>query len=174
MPITVKINKRKKMKKESVALPEIKLVGISVRTNNKQEIDKLNGNIFPCIQKYFHQGLAEKISNKKKQGTTFCAYTDYESDLDGDYTYFIGEEVSSFDVVPEGFQTLVIPEQKYTKFTNGPAPMPDVIIDVWTKVWEMSSEEMGGKRAYKTDFEIYDERAADHQNIILDLYIGIE
>lgn len=26
---------------------------------------------------------------------------------------------------------------------------------------------------YKTDFEIYDERAADHQNIVLDLYIGI-
>jgi hypothetical protein len=46
-------------------MPEIKLVGICVRTSNEQELDKMKGNIFPCLQKYFHQGLAEKISNRK-------------------------------------------------------------------------------------------------------------
>ena len=38
----------------------------------------------------------------------------------------------------------------------------------------MSPRELGGKRKYETDFEIYDERATDHQNIVLDLYIGIQ
>ncbi len=51
--------------------------------------------------------------------------------------------------------------------------MPDVIVNAWKKIWEMSPKDLGGKRSYQTDFEIYDERAADHQNIVLDLYISI-
>jgi predicted transcriptional regulator YdeE len=52
--------------------------------------------------------------------------------------------------------------------------MPDVIVNAWKKIWKISSEELGGHRSYQTDFEIYDERAADHQNIVLDIYVGIE
>lgn len=163
------------MQKELVTMPEIKLVGICVRTSNKQELDKMKGNIFPCVQKYFHQGLAEKISSRKRPGTTLCAYTNYETDHDGEYTYFIGEEIFSFNtLVPEGFQKLVIPKQHYAKFTTMPAPIPDVIVNAWKEIWETSPKQLGGHRSYKTDFEVYDERAADHQNIVLDLYIGIE
>ena len=42
------------------------------------------------------------------------------------------------------------------------------------EIWKMSAAELGGKRRYQTDFEIYDERAADHQNIVLDIFVGIE
>lgn len=52
--------------------------------------------------------------------------------------------------------------------------MPDVIMNAWEKIWKMSHKQLGGRRSYKTDFEIYDERSTDHQNIVLDLYIGIE
>ena len=52
--------------------------------------------------------------------------------------------------------------------------MPDVIVNAWKEIWEMSPKQLGGHRSYKADFEIYDERAADHQNIVLDLYIGIQ
>lgn len=163
------------MQKELVKMPEMKLVGISVRTTNEQEQDKMKGKIFPCVQQYFHQKLAEKISNRKRPGTTFCAYTEYESDHTGAYTYLIGEEVTSFDApLPKGFQKLVIPKQQYAKFTTQPAPMPDVIINAWNEVWKMQPKQLGGSRSYKTDFEVYDERAADHQRIILDLYIGIQ
>ncbi len=155
--------------------PEIHLVGICVRTNNKREAGKMDGKIFPLVKRYFHEGLAEKIKHRKNPGTTFCAYTDYESDEHGDYTYLIGEEVTSFDKqLPEGFQTLIIPKQTYAKFTTEPAPMPDVLLNVWNTVWKSSPEELGGRRTYVTDFEIYDERAADHQKIVLDLFIAIE
>lgn len=163
------------MQKESITLPEINLVGICVRTSYDQELDKMKGHIFPCIRHYFHGGVAEKISHRKKPGSTFCVYTDYETDHTGVYTYFIGEEVSSFDAqLPEGFQKLIIPKQEYVKFTTSPAPMPDVIVNAWSEVLAMPSKELGGTRTYKADFEIYDERASDHQNIILDLYVGIE
>lgn len=162
------------MKKTMTKRSEMKLIGITVRTNNVQETDKLNGKIFPCVQQYFHQALCEKIPNRKAPGTTICAYTNYESDHTGDYTYFIGEEVTSTDTsTPEGFETLVIPEQDYAIFTNGPAPMPEVIVDAWEAIWKMDAKDLGGKRNYQTDFEVYDERAADHNNIILDIFIGV-
>ncbi len=162
------------MQRTLIALPEIKLAGISVRTSYNQELDKMKGNIFPCIQRYFHGALFERILNRKKPGTTFCAYSNYESDHQGAYTYFIGEEVSSFgDSLAEGLQRLIVPEQQYAKYTTSPAPMPDVIVNAWKEIWEMTPSELGGRPRYGTDFEIYDERAADHQRIVLDVYVGI-
>src|SRR5258706_10291899 len=99
------------MKKEIISLPEIKLIGISIRTNNDVEIDPLTGKIFGCVQSYFHQALNEKTPHRKKPGTTLCVYTNYESDHRGDYTYFIGEEVSSSDDLPPGMDKLTIPAQ---------------------------------------------------------------
>lgn len=163
------------MQQTSIAISEIKLVGISVRTSYLEELDKMKGHIFPCVKRYFQEALYEKIDSRKKPGTTFCVYTDYESDHKGAYTYFIGEEVESFDApIAQEFHRLCIPEQQYVKFTSSPAPMPDVIVSTWKKIWEMSPIELGGKRCYDTDFEIYDERASDHQNIVLDVYVGIK
>lgn len=163
------------MQQTSIERPEIKLVGIGVRTSYSQELDKMKGHIFPCVQRYFHKALFERIPNRSKPGVTYCAYTGYESDYMGAYTYFIGEEVATFpQELPEGFQTLVIPSQRYMKFTTAPAPLPEVVENAWKAIWNMPQENLGGKRLYQTDFEIYDERAADHQKIVLDLYIGIE
>ncbi|MBM3632157.1 MAG: AraC family transcriptional regulator [Alphaproteobacteria bacterium] len=164
------------MQKNNERLNEIKLVGITTRTNNAHlfKADPETNKVAATVQKYFHQGLAQNILHRKRPGTTYCAYTEYESDLNGDFTYFIGEEVVSFDNVPEGFKTLIIPSQDYLKLTNSPGPMPDVCINSWKNVWQMSPQELGGQRAYQTDFELYDERASDHQNVILDLYIGLK
>lgn len=163
------------MKKTLIERPEIKLMGIAVRTSYQQELDKMNGHIFPCVRRYFHEALFDKIPMRVNPGTTFCAYTDYDSDYKGAYTYFIGEEVKSFPAsMPEGFQTLSIPKQKYAKFTSGPAAMPDVIVTAWKQIWTMSPQDLGGRRRYHTDFEIYDERAADHQKIVLDVFVGVE
>lgn len=162
------------MKQLATEKQEIKLVGICVHTSYQQELDKMKGRIFPCVQKYFHGALFEKIPHRAKPGTTFCAYTDYETDEKGTYTYFIGEEVTSFDSrLSTEFQKLTIPRQHYVKFTTDPAPMPEVIVNAWKEIWETPSSKLGGKRSYLTDFEIYDERAADHQKIVLDIYVGI-
>lgn len=163
------------MQKSIIEKKEIKLVGICVRTSYQQEIDKMKGNIFPYVQRYFHEAIFEKIPNRTKPGTTYCAYTNYESDYKGAYTYFIGEEVSKFSsLLPEGLSILTIPKQNYAKFTTQPAPMQDVIENAWKEIWTMPTKKLGGVRSYLTDFEIYDERSADHQNIIMDLYIGIK
>lgn len=162
------------MKKIQVYQAEKKIVGIKVRTNNQLEVNSLEGQIFPLVKQYFHQNVAASILNRTHPETTFCVYIDYESDHKGDYTYFIGEEVDSFKDVPDGLETLIIPAQTYTKFTNGPGSMPDVVRKPWQQIWQMTTEELGGTRSYIADFEVYDERSRDHQNIVLDIYLGIQ
>jgi len=162
------------MQKVHVKKDEIKLIGIQTRTNNLNEYFSASPKIAPCVMKFFQEQLNEKIPHRKNPGVTISAYTDYENDHTGDYTYFIGEEVTSFDNIPEGLSKLIIPAQNYTKFTNGPGAMPLVCITAWQQIWAMTNNELGGDRGYQTDFEYYDERAKDHQNTTLDIYIGLQ
>ena len=38
----------------------------------------------------------------------------------------------------------------------------------------MEEKDLGGKRSYIADFEVYDQRAADSSHAIVDIYIGVE
>lgn len=162
------------MQKTTIDLPEIKLVGITARTNLANEINPITAKITPTIQQYFSLGLPEKIAHRKNPSKTFCVYTEYESDYTGDYTFFIGQEVTAFENLPEGTQQLTIQPQPYVKFTTEPGTMPNVVIQAWQNIWQMTPQDLKGIRAYHADFEVYDERALDPQNTVLDLYVGME
>lgn len=164
------------MQKTVLETKEIKLVGLKTRSSYQLELDWTKGKIFPCVQKYFHEKIASLIPNRKQSGKTFCVYTDYESDYTGAYTYFIGEEVQLLEKhlqFSDELSTLIIPAQRYTKFSTEAGSMPNILRDAWESIWKMSDRELGGKRNYLADFEIYDERAADHNNLVLDIYIGL-
>ncbi len=128
------------------------------------------------LQKYFGTQSPEKIPNRSTPGTTYCIYTNYESDYTGEYDYFVGEVVNSFEKTPEGFSQLTIPSQHYVKITDGPGKMPEICIQAWQEqVWAMETvpAALGGKRNYLADFEVYDERATNPQKTILDIYVRI-
>ena len=161
------------MKKEIVTLPEIKLIGISVRTNNKNEMNPSAAKIGKVIGQYFHQASLNAIPNLTDSETSYSVYTNYENDHNGDYTYFFGGQVNSFDSVPAGYEILTIPPQVYAKFTTGRAAMPAVVIESWQQIWQMTSKDFGGKRRYIADFEIYDKRAKDPSKAIVDIFVGI-
>ena len=163
------------MQKTKTDLPDFKLIGITCRTNNQSEMDPSTAKIGATLQEYFGTASCSgKIPNRKKPGTTYCVYTEYESDVTGDYTYFIGEEVTSFDGMPEELTPLTIPAQHYLKFTTSPGEMPGVCIAAWQEIWALSPADLGSERRYVADFEVYDERAADPTNTTLDIYIGIK
>ena len=162
------------MIKDKVTKPEIKLVGLSVRTNNMNEIEPITAKIGGLASKFQNQNIASQISNRKNPGVTYAVYTEYDSDEHGDYTYFIGEEVSAFENVPLGCKQITIPDSQYQKFTVGPDKMPMVVIQAWQQIWKMTSEDLGGQRTYQADFEVYDQRATDPVNTILDIFIGVK
>tara|TARA_Y100000588_G_C14158960_1_gene883937 strand:- start:1055 stop:1414 length:360 start_codon:yes stop_codon:yes gene_type:complete len=112
---------------------------------------------------------------RSKPGVTYSVYTDFESDENGEYTYFVGEAVDSLndqDLSP--FKCITIPKCQYQKFTTEAGKMPDIVISAWQKIWSMNESDFEGKRKYMADFDIYDEKAVDPNHSIVDIYIGIE
>ena len=89
-------------------LSEIKLVGIKAFTSNAREMNPETAKIGATMQKFFGSGMQEQIFRRKNPGTVFAVYTNYESDENGQYTYFLGEEVSDFANIDQGFETLTI------------------------------------------------------------------
>lgn len=162
------------MKKEKVSRSEISLIGLAIRTNNKNEMNTQTAKIGELVRYYHQEEIAAQIPNRINFGVTLSVYTDYDSDEHGNYTYFIGEEVDSFEEVPEGLHVLIIPPADYQKFTTEAGKMPDVVIQAWQQIWGMGGQELGGKRTYLADFELYDHRAIDVDDSIVDIYIGIE
>lgn len=161
------------MQKELVSRPEIKLVGLSVRTNNKDEMNPKTAKIASVWRDFYELNVAEKIPDRTNKGVLISVYTEYMTDENGPYTYFLGEEVNSFEDAPIELDRMVIEDATYQRFTTSTGPMPKIVIDAWMRIWNMSPADFGGTRAYVADFEVYDERASDPANAVVDIYIGV-
>jgi predicted transcriptional regulator YdeE len=147
------------------------VVGITARTNNAQEMSG-NGRIGDVWQTFLQPSLVAKIPNKIGVDP-IAIYTDYETDHRGHYTYLLGVPTSSTDALPAHLTVKHIPAGRYAVFTSGRGPITQVVPEIWQRIWSMSPEELGGTRSFKTDFEIYDQRAADPQNAQIDVYVGL-
>ena len=148
------------------------VIGISARTTNAKEVTA-EGVIGPMWERLFEEGLLAKIPNKADQSIV-AVYTDYARDHNGEYTYVLGARVSSDTDVPPGMIAKKIPAQKFAVFTSEKGPAPKVVPQLWMKINSLPKTAVGSDRQYKADFEIYDERATDPENLQMDIYIGIK
>lgn len=163
------------MKLQKVNMPKLLLVGLTTRTNNKNEMNPQTSKIAKLAGHFWANQMAAKIKNRVKTGVTYAVYTEFESDETGEYTYFIGEAVGSFDGQDLAqFNTLEINKSLYQKFTTDPGKIPNIVVSAWQKIWAMKIDAFEGKRTYVSDFEIYDERSVDLNNAIVDIYVGIK
>jgi predicted transcriptional regulator YdeE len=48
-----------------------------------------------------------------------------------------------------------------------------VVVEMWQRVWATPKSALGGERTYKTDFEIYDQRAQNPADSVVDLYVAV-
>ena len=162
------------MQKVKSKLGKLILVGLTARTNNKNEMNPEASKIGALAGFYWGNQVGKNIKHRANPGVTYSVYTEFESDENGEYTYFIGEVVNSTeDQDLSQFKLLSIPESYYQKFTTEPGKMPDVVISAWQKIWAMKESDFGGKRKYISDFEIYDQRASNPNHAVIDIYIGI-
>ena len=72
--------------------------------------------------------------------------------------------------VPPGMMAYKVPGGRYAVFTSEVGPVEKVVVATWQRVWAATDIE----RAYKVDFEVYDVRARDLKNALVDLFIGIK
>jgi len=148
------------------------VVGISARTTNAQEMSG-RGVIRKMWQRFMSEQLLEKIPNRA-DSNILALYTNYESDANGAYTFVLGAKVASAAKIPGGMVAVKVPAAKYSVFTTDRGPTAKVVPEAWARIWSLSKSQLGGQRAYKTDFELYGPQAADPQNAQVQIHIGIK
>jgi predicted transcriptional regulator YdeE len=151
---------------------EFYVVGIAARTTNAREMGG-QGVIAKQWDRLFSDGVLQNISGRE-DGTIYAVYTDYVSDHTGEYTFLLGAKVANPGEIPEGMVAKRIPAAKYAVVASERGPVAQVVVGAWQRVWTASPQELGGERAYRTDFEVYDERARDPQNSQVDVYVGLK
>ena len=146
------------------------LVGISCRTTNAAEGSQ-EAKIPGMFGRYFSEEIFSKIPNPASPGTLYSCYANYASDKNGEYTYFLGEQVTSVDALPLGFDVLEVPSQAYHIFSAS-GPMPQTCINAWQSIW--SDAELNSRRNYLVDFEKYDMCKMTPDVTEFEIFIGVK
>lgn len=160
------IKKSKTMK--SQIIEEFKIIGISIRTTNKN--GQSAKDIETLWEKFWGEKIQEQIPNKLNEDI-YAVYTDYETDFDGAYTTIIGLPVSSLNNVPKGFVGITIRKTKYQKFVSK-GKMPEAVVNTWMKIW--GNKELNQARAYKADFTIHGKKYYDGNNAEVTTFISVK
>ncbi|HEY6329887.1 MAG TPA: GyrI-like domain-containing protein [Blastocatellia bacterium] len=148
------------------------VIGVSVRTSNRDEMAGA-GKIPKLWHEFSNSGILDRIPDKADDNI-IVLYYDYASDKDGEYTYLIGARVTSTANLPTGMSAHHVPPGKFALFTTDEGPAAQVIPKAWQKIWAIPKSQPGGDRIYKTDYEVYGERAHDPQDSQVDIYVGIK
>ena len=151
---------------------EVLVVGINAATSGEKEMSG-EGVIPDLWQRFFQEHVLDKIPNKVDQ-SIYALYTEFSRDRMGAYTVVLGARVKDKTHVPEGLVLKVIPAGTYAVLSSEKGPAATVIPSAWLKIAALEDkDELGGKRAYKTDFEVY-EHFTDPQNVQADIFVGLK
>jgi len=152
--------------------PSFTIIGIAGRTNNQNGAAS-DGLIKQMWNRVMQEQLTNTIPNRA-DGSIIAAYTDYESDKDGEYTFIIGAKVTSADSIPEGMIAMTVPATSYSVVPSEVGPPWETIPAVWQRIWSMPPSELGGERAYGFDYELYDERSYNPETAQVDVYLSVK
>jgi predicted transcriptional regulator YdeE len=156
-----------------VEQPQFSVIGIQVRTSNAKEMAG-GGTIPRQWERFFKEGIADKIPNKV-DSTIYAIYTNYASDHNGEYDFIIGMKVSSVSNVPPGMVAQQVPSGRFAVIASAKGAAAQVVPQAWQRVYDLDDKkQLGGARAYKADFELYDQRSQNPQDSQVDLYVGLK
>ena len=160
------------MEPKIIEQPEFSIIGIQVRTANAKEMTG-QGAIPKQWSKFNKERIADKIPHKV-DSTIYAVYTNYASDYNGEYDFIIGMKVRSASDVPAGMVAKKVPSGKFAVITTAKGPVEKVVPQAWQHAYSLdNSHQLGGARAYRADFELYDQRSQNPQDAQVDLYIGL-
>lgn len=159
------------MNPDFIYLEEKKVAGIGCRTSNQLEASG-KGNIPKLWGEFYGRQVGNSIPNKKN-GYILGVYTNYETDVNGTYTMMIGSEVYTEQDGPSSLIHTTLPASKYAVFSSEKGRVAEVVPKAWASVWEWFRQS-NIKRAYKADFELYDERSINPENAIVEIYVSIK
>jgi predicted transcriptional regulator YdeE len=150
-----------------IEIEEIKLIGLSLsrKTSNQMGQSKIDcGNLW---RKFENENYVARIPSKLSN-EIIAVYHEYEGDNTQPFSYFIGCKVNAEMKIPEGMHSVVISKGIYQKISSC-GKMPDCIANTWKEIWTSDIP-----RAYRADFEVYDERSKDWNKAEIDVFISIK
>jgi predicted transcriptional regulator YdeE len=152
---------------------EFFIVGIEARTNAANETSG-QGVIPQQWQKFFQEGVLQKIPNKADQNI-YAVYTDFADKLSGDYSIVIGAKVTDKSQIPAGLVLKTVPAGKYAIFQSEKGPAWEVLPAAWQKIADSEAKgELGYTRMYKADYEVYYGQSFDPENVRAELHVGVK
>jgi len=162
------------VKPNVVELDAFEVMGVEVRTNNAKEAGATS--VIPKLwQRVIQEHVLDVVPNRIGQ-TIYAVYTDYASDANGDYTLVLGAKFkpAAGTPIPTGMVVKTVPAGRYAVFTSERGSVAKVVVETWKQIWSYFQSPASGQRAYRSDFELYDQRAADPTNAQVDIYIGVK
>ena len=147
------------------------VAGYLVRTNNADEMSG-KSKIGPLWGRFMQENLAAQIPNRTDAALT-VVYSNYAGDEKGDYDYLLGARVTSIDHLPSGMSWRKVETGPYAVILTDKGAMPGVLQAAWARIWKMTPTELGGKRTFATDYEVYDQRSANPQDAQVEIHIGL-
>ena len=146
------------------------VIGITLRTTNKAAIN--DGSIAQLWQQFLTDATYSKIPNKI-DGALIAVYYDFENDKSGQYTVLLGARVSSIETIPAGMVAHSVPTQKRMVFTSERGPIPNIVFDLWNKIWKLENERKIN-RSYDADYELYENLNQNPEESVMTIHIGVQ
>jgi len=150
------------MNYEIVELNEKKVVGVTIRTSNDENMTRDIGGLW---QRFFADGIYQSILNKKND-CSIGLYSSYDNNVMGAYDVTVCCEVNHYEELPERVNAKTIPDGKYAKFIVK-GNMQTAVAEFWSKLWGMNLD-----RKFSCDFEEY-QSGGDMENCEIHMYISI-
>ena len=148
------------------------VAGYALRTNNADEISG-HGKIGELWRRFVQQNLGSTIPHRT-DSSMIALYSDYSSNEKGEFTYLLGARVSSVRGLSAKLSYRKIAPGEYVVFTTRLGPVVEVLPEEWNTIWKCRPDQLGGGRAFITDYEVYDQRSANPMKAQIDIHIGLK
>lgn len=160
------------MEPRYIVQEECKVIGIATYTSNAAEAGG-NGKIPGLWMEFYQKQTSRKIPNQVTDSPTIGLYTDYENGVAGTYLMLVGLKVHTMEEIPDGLVGKTIPAGQYAVFTTRRGPVSEVVPEGWAFIWDWFSHN-DKKRTFTGDYELYDTRASNPGDAVVEIYIAVE
>ncbi|MFT5913530.1 MAG: putative transcriptional regulator YdeE [Flammeovirgaceae bacterium] len=160
------VSNQKKELMEKKKVESFKVIGISVRTTNENNQGATDiGNLW---NRFMAENIVSQIPNKL-ENSVFAIYTNYESDYTKAYDTVLGCKVSSFDTIPDGMIGHIVEGGDFSKFISKGKLFDGIVHKSWLEIWNTDLD-----RTYKSDYEVYGEKAQNPDNAEVEIFVGVK
>lgn len=138
------------------------VAGVSETTNLENELSFETSMMPQLWQNYFQKAIVEPIEYEVENSTAYALYTNYEDD--GELEAVVGARVSKKSATST---CRVVQDGEYLLFEKS-GDMPKTTVELWESIREFFDKNTEFKRAFLSDFEVY-----ESENRVR-IYIGIK